>query len=89
MRLRNPLEVCASLATFPHRSASPQGATSCRLRILFPEEIERMIRIKPIAAFLLSGIVMLTLTGCPHRHHDDHQPPPPEHHDGDHDHDHN
>ncbi|AEU35156.1 hypothetical protein [Granulicella mallensis] len=45
-----------------------------------------MTKLKPLAAFLLAGVVMLGLTGCPH-HHRDHYPPPPDHHDIDHDHD--
>jgi len=45
-----------------------------------------MIRLKTIAAVLLSSAVMAVLTGCPHRHHDNY-PPPPDHHDQDHDHD--
>jgi hypothetical protein len=49
-----------------------------------------MIRKEQIAALLLASVVMLGLTGCPHRrHHDDHHPPPPiEHHDDHPDQDH-
>jgi hypothetical protein len=49
------------------------------------------IKKSSIAAMLLTGIAMLGLTGCPHRHHDDHHPPPPgvgDHHDDDHHDDH-